>query len=69
MIKEDIAKLEKSQLMFYFLIARDNLISVKKALFQRPEEENLKIIYQEESQNYENLLAEIYRRMKKWVKV
>ena len=65
MTKEEAKKLHKDQLMFYFLIARDNLVSVKREMFRRPEEENLKIIFEQESNDYDVLLEEIYRRMKK----
>ena len=61
--EKEIRKMDKTQLLFYFLVTRDNLVSVKRALFQRPEEENLKTIFDEESKNYDMLLNEIYRRM------
>ena len=62
--EKEIRKMDNTQLLFYFLITRDNLVSVKRALFQRPEEENLKTIFDEESKNYDMLLNEMYRRMK-----
>lgn len=61
---EDVKKLEKSQLIFYFLIARDNLISCKRAMLDKPEDEHLKTIWIEEEKEYNTLLLEIYRRMK-----
>lgn len=66
MTKDEVKKLHREQLICYLFIARDTLVSVKQALFKSPNEENLKMIYNEESNNYEVLLEEIYRRMKKW---
>lgn len=66
MTKDEAKKLHREQLICYLFIARDTLVSVKQALFKSPDEENLKMIYNEESNNYEVLLGEIYRRMKKW---
>lgn len=64
MKRNEVRKLEKSQLIFYFLIARDNLISCKKAIEKEPEDENLRYIFSEEEKDYEALINEIYRRMK-----
>ena len=65
MNRNEVKNLEKTQLMFYFLIARDNLISCKKAMLDNPQDENLRYIYNEEEKDYTALLDEIYRRMKK----
>lgn len=65
MNRNEVKNLEKSQLIFYFLIARDNLISCKKAILEDQDNEDLKTIYEEEEKNYTALLDEIYRRMKK----
>lgn len=66
MERNEIKNLEKSQLMFYFLIARDNLVRVKRMIEKYSDDEDLKYIYQEEEKDYTALLNEIYRRMKKW---
>jgi len=63
-MQKDVKKLEKSQLLFYFLISRDNLVNVKRQLMDRPEDENLQSLFDEESKNYDVLINEIYRRMK-----
>ena len=65
MEKNEIKNLEKSQLMFYFLIAKDNLVRIKRMLEKYSNDEDLKYIYQEEEKDYTALLDEIYRRMKK----
>ena len=64
-MQKDVKKLEKSQLMFYFLIARDNLVRVKRMIEKNSNDEDLKYIYQEEEKDYTALIEEIYRRMKK----
>lgn len=64
MNKDEVKKLEKSQLMFYFLIARDNLVRVKKLIEDHPHDEELLYIYQCEEKDYTLYLDEIYRRMK-----
>ena len=65
MERNEVKNLEKTQLMFYFLIARDNLVSIKTMLEKYSDNEDLKYIYQEEEKDYTALLEEIYRRMKK----
>lgn len=64
MNRNEVKKLEKSQLIFYFLIARDNLVRVKIMIEKHPHDEDLQYIYNEEEKDYEALLDEIYRRMK-----
>lgn len=61
---KEIKKLEKSQLIFYFLVARDNLIECKKATLDSPNDETLQRIYEDQEKEYSTLLYEIYRRMK-----
>ena len=63
-MQKDVKKLEKSQLLFYFLISRDNLVNIKRQLMQHPEDENLQSLFDEERKNYDVLIEEIYRRMK-----
>lgn len=65
MNRNEVKKLEKTQLMFYFLIARDNLVRVKRMIEKNSNDEDLKYIYQEEEKDYTALIEEIYRRMKK----
>lgn len=65
MERNEVKNLEKTQLMFYFLIARDNLVRIKRMLEKYSNDEDLKYIYQEEEKDYTALLDEIYRRMKK----
>ena len=62
--EKELRKLEKSQLMFYFLISRDNLIRVKNMLDKHPRDEDLEYIYTCEEREYNAYLEEIYRRMK-----
>ena len=64
MNRNEVKKLEKSQLMFYFLIARDNLVRIKTMLNKHEHDEDLESIYEEEEKDYTALLEEIYRRMK-----
>ena len=61
---KEIKKLEKSQLMFYFLVARDSLIQCKKELLDSPNDETLQRNYEDQEKVYSALLDEIYRRMK-----
>ena len=64
MNRNEITKLEKSQLMFYFLIARDNLVRLKTMLEKHSGDEDIEYIYSEQEKDYSALLNEIYRRMK-----
>lgn len=56
-------EMENSELLTYFLISRDNLISLRRALFERKDDKELNDLFNLESKNNDNLLKEIYRRM------
>lgn len=64
-MKEEVRLLENSQLLCYFLISRDNLISLKRALNERANKDNqeIKELFDMENKQYEALITEIYRRM------
>ena len=69
MNKEEVKLLENTELIFYFLISRDNLLNIKRQLQVNKNDDDLKTIFDEEQKNYNALLNEVYRRMRKWVKV
>lgn len=56
-------EMENSELLTYFLISRDNLISLRRALFEKKDDKELNDLFNLESKNNDNLLKEIYRRM------
>lgn len=63
MNKEEVKLLENSQLIAYFLMSRENLTSIKRALNDDKSNNELQELFDLERKNYENLLNEIYRRM------
>lgn len=63
MNKEEVKLLENSQLIAYFLMSRENLTSIKRALNDDKSNSELQELFDLERKNYENLLNEIYRRM------
>lgn len=68
MSREDFTKLDRSELLYRFLLSRDNLVSIKRAMFesQRDSERynNLSQLFDTESEIYNGLMLEIFRRMK-----
>ena len=55
--------MENSELLANFLISRDNLISIKRALLDKPQDEEINSLFNLEEKRYTELLIEIYRRM------
>ena len=66
MRKEEIMKLENSELMCYLFIKRDNLISIRRAMNDNKEDKDLQELFDTTEKDYTALLCEVYRRMKKW---
>lgn len=68
MSREDFTKLDRSELLYRFLLSRDNLVSIKRAMFesQRDSERynNLSQLFDTESEIYNGLMLEMFRRMK-----
>lgn len=69
MEKEDLKKLDKSELLSRYLFSRDNLISIKMRMIesqkQHPElYEDLLELFDLERIQHDVLLNEIFRRMK-----
>lgn len=62
-VLEELKLLENSQLLCYFVISRDNLISIKRALTDDKENIDLQIMFDTEQERYESYLIELYRRM------
>lgn len=62
-MKKVVRKMENSELLTYFLISRDNLISIKRALLDKPTDKDLNNLFEIEEKNYSELITEIYRRM------
>lgn len=63
MTKEEAKKMENSELIANFLMKRDNLVSIKRAMYDGTE--GLEEIFEMERAEYETLLLEVYRRMKR----
>ena len=55
--------MENSELLAHFLISRDNLISIRRALNEKPQDQELNLLFDLEEKQYTSLLVEIYRRM------
>lgn len=62
-MKKVVNKMENSELLANFLISRDNLISIKRALLDKPQDEEINSLFSLEEKRYTELLIEIYRRM------
>ena len=62
-MKKVVNKMENSELLAHFLISRDNLISIKRALLDKPQDEEINSLFSLEEKQYTELLMEIYRRM------
>ena len=55
--------MENSELLAHFLISRDNLISIRRALNDNPQDKELNSLFEMEEKQYNELLTEIFRRM------
>ena len=62
-MKEEVKLLENSELLCYFLISRDNLVSIKRALNDDRDNPEIQELFDIEKKTYEDYLLEIYRRM------
>ena len=62
-MKKVINKMENSELLAHFLISRDNLISIRRALNEKPQDQELNTLFEMEEKQYNELLTEIFRRM------
>ena len=62
-MKKVVNKMENSELLAHFLISRDNLISIRRALNDKPQDEEINSLFSLEEKRYTELLIEIYRRM------
>ena len=63
MTKEEARKMENSELIANFLISRDNLVTIKRNMYDGIE--GLEELFDMERENYEIMLKEVYRRMKR----
>ena len=62
-MKKVVNKMENSELLAHFLISRDNLISIRRALNDKPQDQELNLLFELEEKQYTSLLVELYRRM------
>ena len=62
-MKKVVNKMENSELLAHFLISRDNLISIRRALNDNPQDKEINTLFELEEKQYTELLTEIYRRM------
>ena len=62
-MKKIVNKMENSELLAHFLMSRDNLISIKRALLDKPKDEELNSLFELEEKRYVEYLLEICRRM------
>lgn len=62
-MKKVVNKMENSELLAHFLISRDNLISIRRALNDNPQDKEINTLFELEEKQYTELLTEIFRRM------
>ena len=62
-MKKVINKMENSELLAHFLISRDNLISIRRALNDKPEDKELNSLFEMEEKRYNEFIIELFRRM------
>ena len=62
-MKKVVNKMENSELLAHFLLSRDNLISIKRALLDNPQDKELNSLFELEEKKYTELIVELYRRM------
>lgn len=62
-MKKVVNKMENSELLAHFLISRDNLISIRRALNDKPQDQELNTLFEIEEKQYTELLTEMFRRM------
>ena len=62
-MKKVLNKMENSELLAHFLISRDNLISIRRALNDKPQDQELNSLFEIEEKQYTELLTEMFRRM------
>ena len=62
-MKKVVNKMENSELLAHLLISRDNLISIRRALNDNPQDKELNSLFEMEEKQYNELLTEIFRRM------
>ena len=62
-MKKVVNKMENSELLAHFLISRDNLISIRRALIDKPQDHELNLLFKIEEKQYNELLTELFRRM------
>lgn len=62
-MKKVVNKMENSELLAHFLISRDNLISIRRALNDKPQDQELNSLFEIEEKQYTEFLTELYRRM------
>lgn len=64
MNKEDIRKMENSELLANLFITRDNLISIRRTMDDhKVTEETLRELFDLERDKYDLLTSEVFRRM------
>ena len=62
-MKRVLNKMENSELLAHFLMSRDNLVSIRRALIDKPQDQELNSLFEMEEKRYDELLIEVYRRM------
>ena len=60
---KELKQMENSELLAHFLISRDNLISIRRALNANPQATEINALFEIEEKQHRELLDEIYRRM------
>ena len=65
MTKEEIKNMENSELLAHLFFARDELIHTREAMNESANTEGIIELFDKERERYDELLKEVFRRMKK----
>ena len=57
--------MENSELLAHLFIARDNLIVIRRKMYDNPHTDSLIELFDLEREQYDELTKEVYRRMRK----
>ena len=65
MNKEQIKNMENSELLAHLFNSRDNLIIIRRKMYDNPHTDGLIELFDLEREQYDELTKEVYRRMRK----
>ena len=69
MNKEQIKNMKNSELLAHLFNSRDNLILIRRKMYDNPHTDGLIELFDLEREQYDELTKEVYRRMRKWKRI